>query len=72
MSHENGEGNGNNEISLNEVHILVNMANPVPEIGGETGEKQRFGREFEKVRLHFSEWTGVRPVQTNTVCSFPH
>ena len=29
----------------------------MPKIEGATGEKRHFGREFEKVHLHFSEWT---------------
>jgi hypothetical protein len=36
------------------------MANPVAEIESKTGKKQCFGREFEKVLLHFSEWTDIK------------
>jgi hypothetical protein len=42
---------------VNQVHVLVNRTTPVAEIEGKMGEKQCFGREFEKVLLHFSEWT---------------
>jgi hypothetical protein len=37
------------------------MGNPVAEIEGKTGEKECFGREFEKVLLHFSPFSVLTP-----------